>query len=122
LTTTTLGPATFPLWVENEEAAQDLFHVVKGVLDENCFPDNTFEEAFNDDRIRLEEVVSGKRYIWDGGLAPQDAVYPMWLKIWVDESLAHTKPNCTVPNPEPVSSAYSVARFCILLVFMCILF
>merc|ERR1719277_1863239 len=117
LTTTTLGPATFQIWVENEEEAQDLFNVVKGVLDENCFPDGVFEEAFNDDRIRLEEVESGKRYIWDGGLAPQGAVYPMILNIWVNESKRNTKPNCTTPAEAilPVSIAYNVAPAAILL-------
>jgi hypothetical protein len=105
LTTTTLGPATFPIYVENEEKAQDLFYIIKQVLNDNCFPDNVFEEAYNDDRLRLEEVESGKRYIWDGGVAPPGAVYPMLMKIWVDESLG----GCAVPTDEPVSSTPTVA-------------
>jgi hypothetical protein len=114
LTTTTIGPATFPIPVESQEEAQDLFVVVKQILDENCFPDGVFEEAFNDDRIRLEEVGSGRRYIWDGGPAPDGAVYPMILNIWVNESKRNTKPTCTIPIT-PVSMAYDAAPAAILL-------
>jgi hypothetical protein len=103
LTTTTIGSATFQIPVQSEAQAQDLFKVVKGVLDANCFPDGIFESAFNDDRIRLEEAKSGKQFIWDGGPAPDGAVYPMILNIWVNESQRHTKPNCTNPTTGPVS-------------------
>jgi hypothetical protein len=117
LTTTTIGPATFPIPVVSQVQARDLFGVIKRILDQNCFPDGVFEEAFNDDRIRLEEVKSGKRYIWDGGPAPDGVVYPMILNIWVNESQRNTKPNCTTPAEAilPVSIAYNVAPAAILL-------
>jgi hypothetical protein len=115
LTTTTIGPATFPIPVNSKAEAQDLFHVIKNLLDVNCFPDEVFEEAFTDNRIRLEEVESGKQYIWDGGPAPDGAVFPMILKIWVNESQAGTKPECTVSLPKPVSSVYKAAPAALML-------
>jgi len=105
LTTTTLGAPTFPIGPLNKaEDVLNLFNVVKQLLEDACYPDNTFKDAFNDDRIRLKEQKSGKQTIWDGGSAPEDAEFPLWLNIWVDESQRGTKPNCSPPTQPPIVS------------------
>merc|ERR1712056_17486 len=86
LTTTTLSPTpTFELGpFENANHLMSAFNITKQILNLNCFPDNTFIEAFQSHRLRLISA-GGDVALWDGGGAPGDFVFPVMLHIWLNE-------------------------------------
>jgi len=91
--------ATFEIEVADEDSLTYLYEKAIGVIDNQCFPVETVNEAFHMGRMRLVDSTSYKTAepnykFWDGGPKPAGINYPVLLLVWLNETQRGMKEGC----------------------------
>jgi hypothetical protein len=98
---------TFELLFPDEKTLMMAYDEVVNVMNQQCFPNETLNEAFHMGRMRLVDNESyqteNPNYkFWDGRGKPENADYPMYLLVWFDESQRGTRENCSLMTDSSV--------------------
>merc|ERR1712178_100100 len=98
---------TFELLFPDEETLMMAYDEVVNVMNHQCFPNETLNEAFHMGRMRLVDNESyqteNPNYkFWDGRGKPENVDYPMYLLVWFDESQRGTRENCSLMTDSSV--------------------
>jgi hypothetical protein len=98
---------TFELLLPDEETLLLAYENVVNVMSQQCFPDETMNEAFHMGRMRLVDSESyqteNPNYkFWDGREKPENVGYPIYLLVWFDESQRGTRENCSLMTDSSV--------------------